>query len=112
MASGRPNRRGRARIRLLQWGETAMRKIIGALTTCAVLVVAGCTANTNRQAPELESNLTYDGLAKVKNSRASAAWMRPDFTLEGYTKVMLLGAGIEYRPVKPVPRAAASTAKE
>ncbi len=63
-------------------------------------------------APELESNLTYDGLAKVKNSKVRGAWMRPDFSLAGYTKIMLIGAGIEYRPVKRVPRSAASTASQ
>ena len=57
-------------------------------------------------------NLTYDGLAKVKNSKVRGAWMRPDFSLAGYTKIMLIGAGIEYRPVKRVPRSAASTASQ
>ncbi len=31
--------------------------------------------------------------------------MRPDFSLAGYTKIMLVGAGIEYRPVKTGPTA-------
>ncbi len=88
-----------------------MRVVMFAVAMLACIVVGGCTSNS-RGAPELESNLTYDGLAKVKNSKAKAAWMRPGFSLAGYTKIMLIGAGIEYRPVKPVPRAAASTTSQ
>jgi hypothetical protein len=88
-----------------------MRILIGALAVCATMMLGGCNTNTAGP-PELDSNLTYDGLAKVKNPRASGAWMRPDFALDGYTKIMLIGAGIEYRPVKPVPRAMASSATQ
>jgi hypothetical protein len=89
-----------------------MRLTIGALAVCATLMLLGC--NTTRTSPpELDSTkLTYDGLAKVKNPRARAAWMRPDFSLDGYNKIMLIGAGIEYRPVKPVSRAAATSASQ
>jgi hypothetical protein len=78
----------------------------------AWLALGGCTSSSNGSAPELESDLTYDGLAKVKGSKAKAAWMRPDFSLNGYSKIMLIGAGIEYRPVKKVPRAGSSTASQ
>ncbi|HTO57633.1 MAG TPA: DUF3313 family protein [Pseudomonadales bacterium] len=89
-----------------------MRTLIGALAMCATLMLGGCNTNSSGP-PELDSsNLTYDGLAKVKNPRAHGAWMRPDFSLDGYTKIMLIGAGIEYRPVKPVQRAAASSASQ
>ncbi len=88
-----------------------MRVVMFAVAMLACIVVGGCTSKSSG-APELESNLTYDGLAKVKNSKARAAWMRPGFSLAGYTKIMLIGAGIEYRPVKPVPRAAASTTSQ
>ncbi len=65
-----------------------MRSVMFAAAMFACVVVGGCTS-TSGGAPELESNLTYDGLAKVKNSRAKAAWMRPDFSLAGYNKIML-----------------------
>jgi len=86
-----------------------MRMTIGALVTCAMLIIEGCSANPSRQAPDLDPNLTYDGLARVKNARVSAAWMRPDFNLDGYNKIMLVGAGIEYRPVRPTPRASSAS---
>ena len=88
-----------------------MRMMIGALAACATLMLGGCNTNTSGP-PELGSDLTYDGLAKVKNPKAKGAWMRPDFSLDGYTKIMLIGAGIEYRPVKPVTRSASATASQ
>jgi hypothetical protein len=87
-----------------------MRIVVFAAAILAWLTLGGCTSSSNGSAPELESDLTYDGLAKVKGSKAKAAWMRPDFSLDGYSKIMLIGAGIEYRPVKRVPRAGPSTA--
>ena len=33
-------------------------------------------------------------------SQASLAWARPDFNISGYTKIWLVGAGIEYTPAK------------
>ena len=88
-----------------------MRFFILSVAISTLFAVGGCSTSTVG-VPELESNETYDGLVKVKNPKVSGAWMRPDFTLEGYTKIMLVGAGIEYRPVKPVNRAAASSATQ
>ncbi|MEO1037893.1 MAG: DUF3313 family protein [Pseudomonadota bacterium] len=41
---------------------------------------------------------TFDGLYPVANSKADSAWARPGVDLSNYSKVMLQGAGIEYRP--------------
>ncbi len=104
-----PNDRRRARIRDTNQrrGESRNADRRRCSRRCSRgMTVAGCTSSSRTSAPELESNLTYDGLAKVKDSKARGAWMRPDFSLAGYTKIMLPGAGIEYRPVKPVNRAA------
>lgn len=88
-----------------------MRSFVFGAVLSALVAVGGCSTSTGG-APELDSKETYDGLVKVKNPAASGAWMRPDFTLAPYTKIMLVGAGIEYRPVKPVNRAAASSATQ
>ncbi len=88
-----------------------MRMVAYAFAMCSLLVVGGC-ATGSKGVPDLGSDLTYDGLAKVKNTKVKGAWMRPDFTLAGYTKIMLIGAGIEYRPVKKVPRSASSTTSQ
>lgn len=64
-----------------------------------LVLLVGCTS-TPAGPPRLDmSDLSFDGLARVENPTAGDAWMRPDFTLAGYTKIMLVGAGIEYRPV-------------
>jgi hypothetical protein len=75
------------------------RILIGTLTLALAAAFAGC-AQTPAVKPEVDTGaLTFDGLAQVKNPAAGIAWMRPDFNLAGYTKVMLRGAGIEYRPI-------------
>jgi len=63
-------------------------------------VVAGCETAppTIQTGPEAE--LSFDGLHKVDNSQADVAWARPDFDISGYTKIMPLSGGIEYRQVK------------
>jgi len=71
---------------------------ISAVCGCLMLF-AGCatpnpTVDTNAAAEEM----TYDGLYPVRNSTADAAWTRPDADISRYSKIMLQGVGIEYRP--------------
>ncbi len=87
-----------------------MRIAASAFAMGALMMLGGCVAD-HQDPPELGTKLTYDGLAKVEDRKALDAWMRPDFSLTGYTKIMLVGAGIEYRPVKqPVSRTAVRSA--
>jgi hypothetical protein len=51
---------------------------------------------------EAADEQTFDGLFPLRNTRADAAWARPDLDLSGYNKVMLVGAGISYRPAREV----------
>ncbi len=75
-----------------------MRKSLTTLfALICTLTLAACATAPGK--PELSDNLSYDGLAKVKNPAAGDAWIRPYFTLTGYTKIMLAGAGIQYRPI-------------
>lgn len=75
-----------------------MHRILVAMFAISLAVaLTGCAAPKGK--PDVDDTLTFDGLAKVKNPAAGTAWMRPDFNLAGYTKVMLRGAGIEYRPI-------------
>lgn len=65
----------------------------------AVFAVAWTTAPpTIQTGPDAE--LSFDGLHEVDNSRADAAWARPDFDISGDTKIWLVGAGIEYRQAR------------
>ena len=64
------------------------------------IVLVGCETGppTIQTGPEAE--LSFDGLHKVNNSKADAAWARPDFDISSYTKIMASSGGIEYRQVK------------
>lgn len=47
-----------------------------------------------------ETETTYDGLVKVDRKEMDEVWVRPGFSPSSYTKIMITGAGIAYRPVK------------
>jgi len=65
----------------------------------ATISVACTTAPPSIQSgPDAE--VSFDGLHKVDNSQADMAWAKPDFDISGYTKIMLVGSGIEYAPAK------------
>lgn len=70
-----------------------MKKI--ALAASAIILVA-CTASpTIDQSPGAQ--LSYDGLAPVKNSRFEEAWADPDVDLRAYSKVIAAPAEFEFR---------------
>jgi hypothetical protein len=69
----------------------------------AVLVMAaaftmGCTTGPATIDTSEGADVTFDGLYPVRNSNADAAWAVADLDLSGYTKILLRGEGIEYRP--------------
>lgn len=57
----------------------------------------GCTSSTPMIDTGPDAVVTFDGLHKVKGSRADEAWARPGLDLSGYSKIKLQSAGIEYR---------------
>lgn len=42
--------------------------------------------------------MTFDGLYPLKGTIADEAWSRPDVDLTQFSKIMLQGVGVEYRP--------------
>ena len=60
----------------------------------AIVIAAGlalaCTTTPTPTAPVLGAEESFDGLRKVENARAGAAWARPDFDISSYDKVRLL----------------------
>jgi len=60
--------------------------------------LAGCAASTPTIDTSPEAKVTFDGLHEVKGGKADEAWARPGTDLTQYSKIMLQGAGIEYRP--------------
>ena len=49
-----------------------------------------------------DAEVTHDGLVRVKKSVADAAWVKPDFDLTPYKKIMIVSAGASFKKLKPV----------
>ena len=60
----------------------------------------GCTTSTPTLDTSADAEASYDGLAPMQDTVADRIWVRPDFDLSGYTKLLVRPAGIQYRPVK------------
>ena len=58
----------------------------------------GCSSSAPIIDTGPDAEVTFDGLHRVKDSRADEAWARPGLDLSGYSKIKLESAGIEYRP--------------
>jgi hypothetical protein len=67
-----------------------------AVAALALVLLAGCS--TAPATVDTTGEATFDGLYPVKGGRMDEAWARPDTDLTVYTKVMLEGAGVEFRP--------------
>lgn len=61
-------------------------------------LVAGCAGSSPTLDTSAEAEMTFDGLYPVKGGSADQAWARPGADLSQYSKIMLEGVGIEYRP--------------
>ncbi len=70
----------------------------------ATFVLIGSSVACTTAPPTIQTGpdaeLSFDGLHKVDNSQADLAWARPDFDISGYTKIWLVGTGVEYRQVE------------
>jgi hypothetical protein len=75
-----------------------VRSILPCLVFAAISFGCATATPTIQTGPDAE--LSFDGLHLVDNSQADLAWARPDFDLSGYSKILPLSAGIEYRTVK------------
>lgn len=71
--------------------------------------LVGCAGSTPTIDTSAEAEPTYDGLYPVHGGRMDAAWARPGFNVEEYSKVMLKGVGVEYRPDGSTRRGVRST---
>ena len=60
--------------------------------------VAGCASTNPTIDTSAEAETSFDGLYPVKGGFADAAWARPGADISQYSKIMLQGVGIEYRP--------------
>jgi len=83
-------------------GSTRARLSLAALA--AALTLAGVAAAPKQPRIETGPNaeVTADGLVRVEKSVVDAAWVKPDFDLTPYTKLMITSAGVYYKKLKPM----------
>jgi len=74
----------------------ARLSIAGSLLS--ILVLAGCAGSTPTIDTSAEAEVTFDGLHEVKGGTADLVWARPGSDISQYSKIMLQGVGVEYRP--------------
>ena len=78
--------------------ETLTRFRALAALSVSIALLAGCEGSAPTVDTSAESEMTYDGLYPVEGGTADAAWARPGADISQYSKIMLQGVGIEYRP--------------
>lgn len=69
-----------------------------ALLLPVLAITVGCETTAPTIDTSASADVTFDGLYEVKGGSADVAWARADLDLSGYSKIMLQGVGIEYRP--------------
>lgn len=63
-----------------------------------VVLFSGCSSTVATIDTSPDAEVSFDGLHKVKGGRMKEAWARPDFDVSSYSKIMVQGAGVEFRP--------------
>ncbi len=89
-----------------------MTRMNGALVFVAGILLQSCAATQPTLDTSADAELSHDGLSPVKDAVVDKLWVRPDFDLRGYTKLLLNPVGIQYRPVKSVSRVSSSRSTE
>jgi hypothetical protein len=68
--------------------------------TLVVLWVCGLAACTSNPRVDVDEPKSFDGLLPIASTTLDRVWAREGFDVTGYTKLMLQGSEIGYRPVK------------
>lgn len=68
------------------------------LLAATLAVAAGCAGSNPTLDTADEAGMSFDGLYPVKGGTADHAWARQGVDISQYSKIMLQGVGIEYRP--------------
>ena len=50
----------------------------------------------------VDAEVTFDGLVRVQKSVVDAAWVKPNFDLTPYKKLMVVSQGVSFRKLEPV----------
>ena len=60
---------------------------------------AGGSGQEPNPATESDAGVTHEGLLRVDPSIMEAAWVKPDFDLSDYTRIMLVPTAVQFRDV-------------
>ena len=82
-------------------GRSSM-KVAAVAAACLCVGIGVAAPKQPRIQTGANAEVTADGLVRVQKSVADAAWVKPDFDLTPYTKLMIVSAGASFRKVKPV----------
>jgi hypothetical protein len=75
------------------------KRVMPIVAGVALTAIGGSLAAAPRLQTGPDAEITPDGLQRVEKTVMSAAWVKPDLDLRGYTKLMLVGAGFSYKAV-------------
>lgn len=64
----------------------------------SILVLSGCAGSSPTIDTSDTAEMTFDGLYPIDGGTADAAWARPGADISQYSKILLQGVGVEYRP--------------
>ena len=86
--------------------RTVDRRPWFAVAAVATAFLAVGTIGAAPKQPQIQTGpnaeVTYDGLVRVKKSIADAAWVKPDFDLTPYKKIMIVSAGVSFKKLPQV----------
>jgi len=83
-------------------GRSSM-KVVVAVAAAGLCIGIGMAAPKQPQIQTgANAEVTADGLVRVKKSVADAAWVKPDFDLTPYKKLMIVSGGVSFKKLKPV----------
>lgn len=74
--------------------------ILSAAAGCVCLWYAGVSGAQPILATGEDADITEDGLHRVDPLIMEAAWVRPDFDLSGYTRILLMPTAVQFRDVR------------
>ena len=82
------------------------RSWLSAAVAAAVVCLGVGSPSAAPKQPQIDTGpnaeVTHDGLVRVKKSVADAAWVKPDFDLTPYTKLMIVSAGASFKKLPQV----------
>jgi len=83
-------------------GSARARLSVAALAAALTLAGVAAAPKQPRIQTGAKAEVTAEGLVRVEKSVVDAAWVKPDFDLTPYTKLMIVSGGVAFKKLKPV----------